>query len=186
VQDTQGERRRIISLAAAATAVRELISTLARVWGWEPGRLHLFGFSQVGTVALEVARRPGVRASLGSCIAVAGGLLPEVLGRGLPPPGAAPSSTQVLITRGSADDTLTADTVERTTAALRGWHTMDVSVQTVPNKGHSMPQGEAEMRVIFEFWSRRLRNRPSDGAGPGGPGELIEIGGQGGGSLERV
>ena len=88
--------RRVESLDAVVHRVASLIDALAPVMSssnsggatqvggafgrrWRPDRVHLFGFSDGGVVALETAlRRVGDR-RLGGCAVVCAALLPEVL-----------------------------------------------------------------------------------------------------------
>jgi len=79
IPGTPGEHRRIQSLETTVKCIMRLLESL-HARGWKRSRVHLFGFSQGGTVALEVARcaaRGGL--VLGSCIAIASGCLQEQL-----------------------------------------------------------------------------------------------------------
>lgn len=114
-QGRPGEQRRLRSLAQTVAALRELLQALQRGCGWRVGRVHLLGFSQGGTVALELARQQAAAGQpLGSCVAVSAALLEEQLaelqgqqgqtaGGGAAGPQQQQTTTRVLITRGSAD-----------------------------------------------------------------------------------
>eukprot|EP00775_Hariotina_reticulata_P012329 gene12329-12464_t len=57
IQPQAGERRRLESLEATLQLLQhQLLPALASVGGWQPGQVQLLGYSQGGTVALELAR----------------------------------------------------------------------------------------------------------------------------------
>ena len=124
-------------------------------------------------VALEVAMRHHGARALGGCVAVS-----AALAEGEPvasPPSPAPGPhTPVLITRGEADDVITADDVVATVGRLRavapscGAHVVSVS-----GKGHAMPGNAVEMRAIMEFWAHTLRHTPVGAHAEGGT--LVEL-----------
>jgi len=96
IQPRQGENRRVESLAMVVDQVVALITALVDA-GWRRRGIHLLGFSQGGTVALETARvlamaklrsertqggataggKMDTSAVLGSVVAVAASVLPE-------------------------------------------------------------------------------------------------------------
>ena len=181
-QGVRGERRRIEGLARALGLLQALLRALGGA-GWPPRRVHLLGFSQGGTVALELARRWEGPEGLGSCIAISAALLPESLlaeeeaeaggaaaaaaGGGGPAPRAAPApdGTPVLITRGTADTVLPRGEVLHTAEALRARHGLAVEVEEVAGKGHAMVAGTTETRALMALWARRLAARPAASGG---------------------
>ena len=54
-----GEPSRRRSLEASVDLLAELIGNLTARDGWQPQRLHLFGFSQGGTAALHLITKLG-------------------------------------------------------------------------------------------------------------------------------
>lgn len=54
-QATAGERRRVEGLERTRMLLEGVLKGLARA-GWPRRRIHLFGFSQGGTVALDLAK----------------------------------------------------------------------------------------------------------------------------------
>jgi len=69
--------------------------------------------------------------------------------------------------------------VEQTAEVLRSVHGMAVDVHSVHGKAHAMPQGQAEMRVLMQFWAQHLSRRPTAADLPtdvaGAAGELLEV-----------
>lgn len=57
--------------------------------------------------------------------------------------------------------------VDQSADMLRCAHGMGVTVQSVPGKAHSMPQGPEEMRQLMQFWSQHLSRRPTAAGTPG-------------------
>ncbi|KAL4430866.1 hypothetical protein ABPG75_006122 [Micractinium tetrahymenae] len=198
IEGRAGEQRRTRSLAQAVAALQQLLAALQRACGYKPRCVHLLGFSQGGTVALELARQQQACGQpVGSCIAVSAAVLPEQLvelrqqqrrqaqqqqhgqqqsaGDGAGGGGGTP----VLITRGTLDKVISQQRVEETAEVLRSVHGMAVDVHSVPGKAHAMPQGEAEMRRLMAFWAQHLSRRPTaadlppEAAGAGG--ELLEV-----------
>lgn len=80
LQASSAGKQRIAGLESVCTSLRALIvQHLFEKGAWHPSQCHVLGFSQGGTVALELTRflEPGL--GLGSCVAVSAGLLPEWL-----------------------------------------------------------------------------------------------------------
>lgn len=72
--------RRIAGLESVCKSLWEVIvQHLFERGAWHPSRCHVLGFSQGGTVALELTRVLAPGLSLGSCVAVSAGFLPEWL-----------------------------------------------------------------------------------------------------------
>lgn len=79
IQPTPGDRRREESLQATLGVLALLLQRLQALRGWLRRRIHLFGFSQGGTLALHLALQGAGLGRLGSCTAVCASLLPELL-----------------------------------------------------------------------------------------------------------
>ena len=91
IKPMRNEIRRAVSLSACIKMLNEMLQGALEPLGWNPGHVHLFGFSQGGTVALEWSLSHG-RPVFGSVTTVAAGLLeerkwpvPEAAWRGLWP-----------------------------------------------------------------------------------------------------
>lgn len=57
LQPQPGEKRRLNSLASTlALLTQQLLPALSAAGGWQPDQIQLLGFSQGGSVALELAR----------------------------------------------------------------------------------------------------------------------------------
>ncbi|GAB4818644.1 hypothetical protein N2152v2_005690 [Parachlorella kessleri] len=80
IKGAPGETRRLHSLDATLDALQRLLRMLWQRCGWPPHSIHLLGFSQGGTVALELALRQAAGGQgLGSCVVVSAALLEERL-----------------------------------------------------------------------------------------------------------
>ncbi|QRW04146.1 Rho-GTPase-activating protein [Ceratobasidium sp. AG-Ba] len=113
--------------------------------GWPADRIHLFGFAQGGSVALESAlRRPG---GIKSVVSVGGGLV-EVPTRAGPGAG-----TKVLYVGSSAGET----------GLSKGFSS--VRVERMGGTEVRMPKGKDEWGVIMRFWSEVLERRGPEGEG---------------------
>lgn len=182
----QAEKRRIRSMHSTVDALEQLLLHLHVYCGWDSRKVHLFGFSQGGTVAMEVALRYAVKGKeLGSCIAIASGLLEEQLSNGRNLYSAADSNTKnttkvpVLLLHGDKDTVVSRERVIATEVLLNK-NGMDVEFRNIPGKGHSMISSEAETRILMEFWAKHLSNRPpagenDDGGEEAPSSDIIEI-----------
>ncbi|KAF8060498.1 histidine--tRNA ligase [Scenedesmus sp. PABB004] len=166
IQPRPGDTRRLHSLAATVSLVRQqLLPALSAAGGWAPEQLQLLGFSQGGTVALELARAcRGAACRLGGVVAVSAALLEEALdqpgsGGGGDDAGGGGGGCDALITHGDADAVVPRPLVSRSVAALAAAGCA-ARLVPVPGKGHGMIGGEAEIRAVMEFWGARLRARP--------------------------
>lgn len=57
LQPSPGEKRRVESLASTLALLQhQLLPGLAAAGGWQPEQIQLLGFSQGGSVVLELAR----------------------------------------------------------------------------------------------------------------------------------
>lgn len=112
------------SLEGTLDVLEAAVEGLEAEGGWPPRALHLQGFSQGGAAALHLVRRLAARGQrLGSCVAVAASLLEEDAAMGAfggAAGGAGDSAgshsaagTPVLITRGSADQVVTQQALDR-------------------------------------------------------------------------
>ena len=144
IEAVPGERRRVDSLDDTVRQLMRLLEALSPLspedsggvstaegkmkWRWLPSRVHLFGFSDGGAVALEAAARCVGERRLGGAAVVCASLLQEVLAgpaheaaavalARLPPDPRAP--TPVVLTCGAADKLVPRRRAEATAAALR-------------------------------------------------------------------
>jgi predicted esterase len=178
MQATPGEARRTSSLATTTALLLQLLEQLTGKAGWQARQIHLFGFSQGGTAALQLARQ--YKGRLGSVVAVAGSLLPEDADMIKAGSSAATSwqaagdarrssaagavqqeRTPVLITHGDRDDVVARRDVEATVAVLQAAG-CDAALHNLPGKGHGMISGAAEAQALMKFWSQHLLARPAD------------------------
>ncbi|WIA35235.1 hypothetical protein OEZ86_003697 [Tetradesmus obliquus] len=175
IQPQPGEKRRLNSLASTlALLTQQLLPALSAAGGWQPDQIQLLGFSQGGSVALELARCCTGSQRLGGVVAISAALLEEQLEQHAAPNGSSNSSTatsnssssspveagtDALITHGDRDEVVPRSLVERSVAVLRKAG-CNVSLQPLPGKGHSMISGPAEMRACMAFWAGRLKMRP--------------------------
>ena len=129
---------------------------------WRLSDIHLFGFGQGGSLAMEtgreLTRRSASSASadaLGSIVSIQGPLL------SLPMTGSIQSSTKVMYVMRPI--VANARSTSEYTALRRGYS----NVQTVALQGidgiHShapcMPRNKSEWSSIMEFWSKELKRR---------------------------
>ena len=185
ISGRQGEERRIRSMHSTVDALEQLISNLNVYCGWGSRKMHVFGFSQGGTVAMELTRRCAAQGkNLGSCVAIASGLLEEQLcddsgennnGRNT---NKDTISVPVLLLHGDKDTVVSKERVKATEALLKS-NGMEIELHTIPGKWHSMLASEAEAKVLMEFWAKHLSNRPVEDGGEAGGDEasssLLEI-----------
>lgn len=158
-----GDARRVASLASTRKALDALLDRLTDTTkgGWPADRTHVFGFSDGGTVALEVsAARVGAR-RLGGCAAASAAFLPERLAdstNAFPPDSRAP--TPVALTCGERDAVVTRVSVEETARVLRLRNPGVVAEVFVrdgePGETHAAISGEPETRFLMRFWSGTL------------------------------
>jgi hypothetical protein len=129
------------------------LTHLVRACAWPPARIHLLGFGQGGTAALELAlhvwRTPGAlapadgaaRTALGSVVSVAGPLL------SFPTTLPAPCTTPVLFL---SPATAPPPPLARAFAGAR-------AVRGPP--GERMPASRAEWEPVMRFWGEHLGRR---------------------------
>mmetsp|Transcript_17593 Transcript_17593/g.38367 ORF Transcript_17593/g.38367 Transcript_17593/m.38367 type:complete len:487 (-) Transcript_17593:208-1668(-) len=154
IEPTRGEQRRVNSLAVSCQLMSQLIDRVRQL-GWPASRIHLLGFSNGGTVVLELARRYCGANALGGAVAIAASLLPEEMiyicnERTEQPP------TRVLLTHGDHDQMVARQDVLQTVQIFRDMHVeADVELWTGA-KGHEMINSEEEMRTVMQFWDRTM------------------------------
>ncbi|CAG9460914.1 unnamed protein product [Pedinophyceae sp. YPF-701] len=175
-------RRRTDALQRARLAMEGLVAGLQGA-GWRREGIHVFGYGQGGTLALELARSLAGAAGkgervLGSVAVVAASLLPEddevaseMRGGG----GAAEEAragcgwAPVVITHGERDGVVKRAWVDASAAVLRGRYGCKVEVLTVRDKGNGMvgegvrDGGRAEKDALLQFWARWLLQRAPKG-----------------------
>ena len=161
------DARRLESLASTINALDALLDRLTNTakGGWPADRVHVFGFSDGGTVALEVsAARVGAR-RLGGCAAASAAFLPERLAdatNAFPFDSRAP--TPVALTCGENDPVVTRVSVEETARVLRVRNPGVVAEVFVRRDGerdgetktHAAISGERETRFLMRFWGSTL------------------------------
>lgn len=124
---------------------------------WPPARIHVFGFAQGGSVAVEFAllrwrqqlqRNPDSFTSpLGSVVSVCGPLLSY-------PTPVSPCPVPLLLFH-RLPPAESALSISDKTAFRRGFE----SFQEVQMSGEGMPRSRAEWEHIMRFWSERLDRR---------------------------
>jgi predicted esterase len=147
--------------------------------GWQARQLHLLGFSQGGTAALEAARL--YKGRLGSVVAISACLLPEdpamleagstaAAGRAAAASSSSPAGgaaagedecTPVLVTHGERDAVVGRADVLASLRVLQGAGCA-AAMFPVPGKAHAMISGQAEAQALMQFWSQHLLARPAD------------------------
>ena len=185
--DEEGEERRfgdparVASLANTLAALDAALDALADA-GWPRHRIHLFGFSDGGTVrtrlresttpssltppgmqvVLELALRASGAQRLGGVVAVSAALLPESLTALEAGRAAVGPNTPVLLTRGEQDEVVPLSAVLRTQTALRAAAPgCGAELVAVRGKGHAMVGCcAAEARALMTFWAHTLSYKP--------------------------
>ncbi|KAJ1915966.1 hypothetical protein IWQ60_008264 [Tieghemiomyces parasiticus] len=164
-----GHPDRIRGLKGTREWLARLISSyLCDTKGWRPEEIFLFGFSQGGTAALDLALCGSpVAGTLGGVVSVSGLPVDEALQtwRGTATskplfevPAAIP--TPILITCGTADAQIPVSKAETTVTVMKEHlKACRIELLRLPNKGHTMPQSEREIRAILEFLAQHLRLR---------------------------
>lgn len=152
------DERRLKSLIITKKLLERAIEGLAK-YGWARDRIHLLGFSQGGTVALDLALHScGENRKLGSVIAISGSILPEYeVSKDDCACGG--DCTNVLITHGDQDEALSRKEVLRSKDIILKVHPEGDLALRYFDKGHAMVESEEEMGVVMRFWSRVLHRR---------------------------
>ena len=122
---------------------------------WQSSRIHLFGFAQGGSVAVELAllwsRLKG--ANLGSVITVAGPLLSY--------PTASSCSTPILVIHRPRSNNSALKPGDL--SAIRKGFTGRVIEEKLGSKEEGMPTGRDEWEPLMRFWSETLSRRAPEG-----------------------
>ncbi|KAL5525703.1 hypothetical protein ACEPAG_7040 [Sanghuangporus baumii] len=158
---------------AGVSLLRSVISHLTSACSWKTQQIHLFGFAQGGSVALETCiaiwkSRPRLlpggtqsdeeaeaNATLGSVISVGGPLL-------LHHAISTPCVTPLLFLHRAPPSTIALDGLGTQLAALRKLFGKFREVKF--GSGESMPASREEWEPVMEFWSERLvRRKVEDG-----------------------
>jgi predicted esterase len=122
---------------------------------WQPSRIHLFGFAQGGSVAVELAllwsRLQGT--DLGGVTTGAGPLLSY--------PTVSSCTTPILVIHrpGSNDGSLKSADL----GAIRKGFTGRVIEEKLSSKKEGMPAGKDEWEPLMRFWSETLSRRAPEG-----------------------
>ena len=112
IKPSREEKRRVRSLALVRSDLLALLDRLGEACGWKRENIHLFGYSQGGTVAVDLAMHCACDATQGgalaSCCSVSGTLLEETLVAADPsalagPSGRRKAKTSILLTHGEDD-----------------------------------------------------------------------------------
>ena len=149
------------SLRRTQKALDYLLDKLTDVTqgGWPSTSVHLFGFSDGGTVAIEIGvARVGQR-RLGGCVTVSAALLPENVKRAsilYPPEARAP--TPFALTCGVFDTVVPRTAVEETARVLLSRNPGAVAETFVclEKNTHATVNGEDETRFLMRFWGGTL------------------------------
>lgn len=159
IQPTETETRRILSLKETSKLMNLLMDALTSHCGWTRDRIHLLGFSQGGTVALDMALRACGPYRLGSVVAISSSLLPESFLQSTEENDVTceqNACTSVLMTHGNQDKVVNRTDVLRSADWLRKAHaSMDVQLRTL-DKDHAMVSSRREMQILMEFWAKHL------------------------------
>ncbi|KAI1315912.1 hypothetical protein EDD11_000226 [Mortierella claussenii] len=121
---------------------------------FDPQRIILFGFSQGGEIALDLAAFGGY--NLNGVISVAGYLMEEARNK----EAATKLTTRVLIMQGDKDDSQTIkEAQDRFKYVQRVFGKSLVEQKIVEGMGHGMPNSEAGWRPLMEFFAHQLHSR---------------------------
>jgi predicted esterase len=139
-------------IGEASSKVRRALRVLRDEHGWDLTRVHLFGFSDGGAVALDVAASMTGTERLGGCVAVAAAALePQVY----PPCAEAP--TPVLFIAGTRDEVVPIERVRETAAAFaRRHHGCGAEVHEF-DKTHGMISSAPEVQALMTFWGKTYK-----------------------------
>lgn len=133
----------------ALNLLNDLIQTLTSKFGWDHRNIHLFGFAQGGSVAVEYARSSNVR--LGSVVNVLGPLLSYATGN-------SKSETPICIFTRPSRNVLGGSNFNKAF--------IEVKIFEGDKPGDEMPKDHGEWSGILKFWSDVLVSTPiSDQSG---------------------
>ncbi|KAJ8093503.1 hypothetical protein AAF712_002282 [Marasmius tenuissimus] len=143
----------------ALDLLSKVLTHLTEKCSWTSDKIHLFGFAQGGSVALEFAikywrqKSEGGSGRLGSVVSISGPLLSY-------PTLSSPCATPVLATYrpAPAEPHLTAGDFAALKKAFGSFRE-----EKMPPRGPGMPSSKEEWEPIMRFWSERLSRRQVDG-----------------------
>lgn len=136
--------------------LEQLLAHLVVECRWSPNKIHLFGYGQGGSVALELGLRQwklrGQESRLGSIVSVAGPLLSYPTPSSLCP-------TPVLIFHRPVSET-----TNLASSDLQAFKKGYEGVQEARGAdGDGMPRSKGDWEPIMRFWSLNLSKRSSPG-----------------------
>ncbi|KAG0164417.1 hypothetical protein DFQ28_010355 [Apophysomyces sp. BC1034] len=150
--------QRMKGLTRTRQLITELLRHLIDDCHFQPPNIFLFGFSQGGTVALDIALLGSIR-NLGGVVSISGYLLEEQASLDKQGNG---YDGYILVTQGEKDPTVgDKKEAEKKFQIIKRFcaSTAQTSQVFITNKGHSMPNGEGEWRVIHTFFSDYMPRR---------------------------
>lgn len=159
VEEGTGEDARQRMVTEASGMVRRGLMRMRDERGWSLDRVHVFGFSDGGAVALDLASQMTGKDRLGSCAVTCASLLPYGVGVGSERYGPlAEAPTPVIFTASAGDVVVPLRDVERTAELLVKRNVgCGGEVHVIPGKsGHGMVSSAEETRVLMTFWSKTL------------------------------
>ncbi|KAI9492336.1 Alpha/Beta hydrolase protein [Zychaea mexicana] len=155
---TPANPERLKGLTRTRKLVTELLEHLTNDCGFEASRIFLFGFSQGGTVALDVALSGSIR-NLGGVVSISGYLLEEQrfekkIGNGY--------GGYILVTQGEKDQVIgNRSQAEKKFQEIQRLCSADALTSQIfiSNKDHSMANSAAEWRILHTFFAERMPRR---------------------------
>lgn len=155
IQPAKGDRRRLISLRHTTTLLCQFIDQLVLKGNFLHNEIHLFGYSQGGTIACEVHTRFRGEKKLGGCCSISGPMLPESIWAQSSLPNQEGPFGPVLVTVGGAETKASRAEVDQGISWMREQQG-DVRLHEVKRKGHAMVSSSDEMRALMSFWAETL------------------------------
>jgi predicted esterase len=145
-------------IESCAGRVIELLRRMRDARGWDLSRVHCFGFSDGGAVALDVASQMVGRERMGSCAVVCASLMVESAHARARYAPCVEAPTPVVLTATPRDEVVDIARTRRTAETLRTRHPgCGAEVFEFASKTrHGMVQSEEETRVLMTFWSQTL------------------------------
>ena len=157
IEPKRGEERRLRSLDRTTALVSELIEKIVDQCGFLYKEVHLFGFSQGGTCALEGHTRFRGAKRLGGCVSISGSILPESIWAS---GGSRGSKSEepfgpVIVTVGGSETRVVRTEIDQSVKWLKE-QGGDVRLHIVKGKGHEMVSSRDETRELMSFWAETL------------------------------
>lgn len=162
IKPTRGEKRRVQSLNQTVALLTELIESAVEAGGYQHREIHLLGFSQGGSCALELHSRFRGSRRLGGCISISGPVLPEAIWASSTKADDQEVLGPALITVGEREPRAARAEMDETVEWLREKHRGNVRLFVVNGKGHSMVSSKLEMTELMAFWAETLSKDLSD------------------------